>query len=1440
MKRPILSRIDFTKYWTGLSIMLILWTFFSSKSSAQACANLLGVPASVCKSNLPASYFINNYNATNTYSFSVISGTAVINSTAIPIISITWNTTGNVVIVMNETPLVGSCTPDTFRIRVSDLFAPQVNCNDTVNVSLDENCTGVVTADMVLEGSGWNPLDYDIVVRDAFTKIVIPGSPNVNSTHVGKFLEVSAIHRCSGNSCWGLLRVEDKLKPNLLCKSYIVNCGQAILPTSAGIGFPKPVGAPNPTAVIGKTRTYTTSSSLYDNCGSTTLSYIDRTIAVPCPPQATYLDTVFRDWTAVDGYGNSVTCSDTILIRPGYIDSIKCPPNYDGIELPGIACNANFPRDNNGNPHPSFTGFPTGIGCRNINYIYNDVKLNVCVGAYKILREWLIVDWCTGRDTTCVQLIKIVDDRGPILRCRPMQIVPTIGTACSGSATIGLPEVITECSNPLSYEVLVKRGVLDPRIPPSSLDAVKDGIVKNNTNPVTYTVNDLPVGLSWVLFIVTDACGNSTECATEVLVEEKTKPTPVCHLETVVSLTTDGWGRANAISFDDGSYDNCALDSILIRRMDPSPCGGSGNTEFATYIDFCCDDVLKSPFIVVMRVKDKAGNINECMVNVTVQDKRPPVVTCLPNITISCTFDYSNLEVFGNYRRNETDRRNIIINDPGNTLSAQPRNWGKDGLVLEDCRLDTTYRFTLPPTNSCGTGTITRRWTFADGNNTLQCTQTITIVNFTPYNGSTIVPARDTTFLGCLNSTHPDFTGRPTWPTNLNCSRLVSGYSDQVFYQVENACYKILRKWVIIDDCNPNFNWTRVQIIKVANNLGPTFATGNCTNKSFDILNDNCTGFIELIGVAGDDCTDTSDLIWSYKIDLNNNGSTDINGTTNNASGTFGRGTHRITWLVEDRCGNSSTCTYTFTGTDRKSPTPYCRNGIITVIMPTSGRVEVWASDLNLNSSDNCSPGNALRYSFSRNANDAFRVYTCDSIPNGISRSIDVRIYVTDEAGNSDYCETKIIIQDGLGNSCRDNLTGGGTSTALVSGTIQTGVNKALEEAMVSINGNMPSMPKYHMTQLDGKFAFPEIPLAENYFVRAEKNDDFLNGVSTQDIVMIQKHILGVNSILDPYKVIAADVNDSKSITSKDVSDIRKLILGINTEFPNKKSWRFINASQTFADPSSPWPVEESVTINQLSSDVLNSNLIAVKLGDVSGNAKTSNISDVSSRSQLTKILFVPEKEFESSDLVTVPVYVSENLELIGLQLQLEFDVDQLSFESIQAGICNVSESNINMSLLEDGIIRLSWDEVKGLNTEKALFYIQFKANKKAHLSQALALSVDQFTNELYFGKNESANIKLNFRSSDDKNLNGFYLYQNQPNPFSTTTIISFVLPKEEFASLKIYDVNGRMLKEISRNFKAGFNSIQLDKKEFEYGGILYYNLETSKNRASRKMIMIE
>ena len=67
------------------------------------------------------------------------------------------------------------------------------------------------------------------------------------------------------------------------------------------------------------------------------------------------------------------------------------------------------------------------------------------------------------------------------------------------------------------------------------------------------------------------------------------------------------------------------------------------------------------------------------------------------------------------------------------------------------------------------------------------------------------------------------------------------------------------------------------------------------------------------------------------------------------------------------------------------------------------------------------------------------------------------------------------------------------------------------------------------------------------------KNDDPKNGVSTKDLVMIQKHLLGIELLVDPHDFIAADINNDGKISARDLLELRKLILGSNQNSPTTR-----------------------------------------------------------------------------------------------------------------------------------------------------------------------------------------------------------------------------------------------------------------------------------------------
>lgn len=85
-----------------------------------------------------------------------------------------------------------------------------------------------------------------------------------------------------------------------------------------------------------------------------------------------------------------------------------------------------------------------------------------------------------------------------------------------------------------------------------------------------------------------------------------------------------------------------------------------------------------------------------------------------------------------------------------------------------------------------------------------------------------------------------------------------------------------------------------------------------------------------------------------------------------------------------------------------------------------------------------------------------------------------------------------------------------------------------------------------------------------------------------------------------------------------------------------------------------------------------------------------------------------------------------------------------------------------------------------------------------------------------------------------------FELYQNYPNPFNPVTKIKFDIPKQDFVTLKIYDIAGReVLKVTSATLSAGTYSYEWNASKYS-SGIYFYKLETKDFSQVRKMILIK
>lgn len=109
-------------------------------------------------------------------------------------------------------------------------------------------------------------------------------------------------------------------------------------------------------------------------------------------------------------------------------------------------------------------------------------------------------------------------------------------------------------------------------------------------------------------------------------------------------------------------------------------------------------------------------------------------------------------------------------------------------------------------------------------------------------------------------------------------------------------------------------------------------------------------------------------------------------------------------------------------------------------------------------------------------------------------------------------------------------------------------------------------------------------------------------------------------------------------------------------------------------------------------------------------------------------------------------------------------------------------------------------------------------------------------------GSDEIFYSLLDIPTSVEKNLGpeNFVLYQNYPNPFNPKTTISFTLNKKSFASIKVYDVFGKLIRTlVNDELNSGSYNIQFDGSGLS-SGVYYYELTTGEAKATKKMILIK
>lgn len=981
-------------------------------------------------------------------------------------------------------------------------------------------------------------------------------------------------------------------------------------------------------------------------------------------------------------------------------------------------------------------------------------------------------------------MIEVVDQTGPVLTCPDDKTVST-SDDCFAMATIDPVEAEDNCN-----------ALGDIRI-----NSGGHGVLMSNGGSL-----QLPVGVHTIDYEVYDQCGNVSNCTSQITVQDNFEPIPLCESGVVVSLNSNGIGYIYAETIDNGSFDDCGIDSIAIRKL-TEDCDMPDNLVYGDIVTFCCQEINNTALMVSLGVWDISGNFNQCMVPVEIQDKQAPEMTCLENQTIDCD--------------EPVDFQNLHLSFGFPTISD-------NCFDMEGLKVDS-----VDNRNLCGVGDIVRTFNLFSGDEIIQtCVQTITATNPDPFNETDITWPQNLIVdtLCSLHSVHPDSLlarglvdyAKPRYDDG-RCNMVGYEVDDQVFDVVEGegGCYKILRKWTIIDWCEQtDGTYTRYeheQLIKLSNHVAPEIL-GNCEDVVVETASITCSEAMVMIPemTGTDDCA-PDEIDWTYSIDLESDGDTNITGTGPDASQELPIGEHSISYTLSDKCGNTDECTFDIIVLSSKGPTAICEPVVKTLIAMDldpdepgfdTAMVEVAVMEFDPLAKSYHPCGYDLVYSFSED-DLSFTEQTFGCTDAGVIDPISIYVTAIDEDGEAyeladgsllqTECKTSLTILDTMTNySCPE------TDGLQISGRIRTEDNIDLPNMEVYLMG----ADTMALTSENGVYRFEEIGEGQDLIVSPKYDYDPLNGVSTLDIILIQRHILGIEPLASSYQLIAADADNSETISASDLLDIRRLILGIQDEFTDNESWRFVDSEQIFTDGNNPWAdgLDENYVLPSLEEDMW-IDFVGIKVGDVNGSADM--LVDGATRNN-QKIAFYYQISGNE-----VFVYPGEEAILYGMQFDLDW-ASKNELVTIEADVPGFSSANYSQK--EGGVVASIDIAESGiaLDARKALLSLKFAEAFEGDLS------LGSFANEAYLEDHlDVFTIELHKR-------NASAAIHNYPNPWKEETVIEFEASEEEDVQLVIFNVRGQIELRTLIHAQVGINKVKIKREMLGGPGVKNYQLISS------------
>ncbi len=362
-------------------------------------------------------------------------------------------------------------------------------------------------------------------------------------------------------------------------------------------------------------------------------------------------------------------------------------------------------------------------------------------------------------------------------------------------------------------------------------------------------------------------------------------------------------------------------------------------------------------------------------------------------------------------------------------------------------------------------------------------------------------------------------------------------------------------------------------------------------------------------------------------------------------------------------------------------------------------------------------------------------------------------------------------------------------------------------------------------------YSFCPDPAKDPFQLRLESSSPnaYLCGVTTYDLVLISKHILGIAPIIEPKTLIAADASlpnpnvppplppaCPSGITTFDIIEIRKCILGINSDFGifTAPSWWYFKDGYTFSTPCPLFPPYAGSNVNTVPPSGLGSygNFFAVKVGDINHTCDCGMRPGGDENAEAFMAVSTSKIKHEGDQLF-IPVWSDAPFNLIAAQSGFRFDPSLLSLKGIIPNPeLDIHEINFGINKAEEGELRFAWSPLDGqtpLPMKDLLFTLQFEVKDNADLPSGPLFwtSNDILQNVAYQEDGLEYPIRLAWEGRGQERPPTLGLVIS-PNPFVESVNAYIYTEKPLKASIRLSDGRGFVHSQQTFELQAGDNAV--------------------------------